>query len=348
MANPETSAARLCEQTKEIVGQLKQVIVGQDEAMRQVLTAFFAGGHCLITGVPGVAKTLLVASLARLMKLSFKRIQFTPDLMPSDITGTEILEEDVTTGRRELKFVRGPVFANIVMADEINRTPPKTQAALLETMQEKQVTIGGTTHPLEQPSFVLATQVPFEQEGTYPLPEAQQDRFMFSVLMGYLGERDEVKVIKSSTSTGEIELKPIMAKEDLLACQDLILKVQAPPELVAYIVDLVSSSRPESPIAADFVKEYVAWGAGVRASQYIVLGAKAWAAMSGRMAIGPEDIQGVVAPVLRHRIGLSFRADVDKVTVEDVIARLVDRDLRPGIGNADHDPSGTDNRGADG
>ena len=324
MASPGAGAEALRAQTNEIVAQLKQVIVGQDEAMRQVLTAFFAGGHCMITGVPGVAKTLLVASLAKIMKLSFKRIQFTPDLMPSDITGTEILEEDTTTGRRELKFVRGPVFANIVMADEINRTPPKTQAALLETMQEKQVTIGGTTYPLEQPSFVLATQIPFEQEGTYPLPEAQQDRFMFTVLMDYLGERDEVSVIKTSTSTAEVELTPTMAKEDLLAYQDLILSVEVPRELIEHIVDLVSASRPESANAPEFVKEYVEWGAGVRASQYIVLGAKAGAAMSGRMAVEPGDIQGVVAPVMRHRIGLSFRADVDKVTVEDLIARLVD------------------------
>ena len=324
MASPGAGAEALRAQTNEIVAQLKQVIVGQDEAMRQVLTAFFAGGHCMITGVPGVAKTLLVASLAKIMKLSFKRIQFTPDLMPSDITGTEILEEDTTTGRRELKFVRGPVFANIVMADEINRTPPKTQAALLETMQEKQVTIGGTTYPLEQPSFVLATQIPFEQEGTYPLPEAQQDRFMFTVLMDYLGERDEVSVIKTSTGTAEVELTPLMAKEDLLAYQDLILSVEVPRELIEHIVDLVSASRPESANAPEFVKEYVEWGAGVRASQYIVLGAKAGAAMSGRMAVEPGDIQGVVAPVMRHRIGLSFRADVDKVTVEDLIARLVD------------------------
>ena len=324
MASPGAGAEALRAQTNEIVAQLKQVIVGQDEAMRQVLTAFFAGGHCMITGVPGVAKTLLVASLAKIMKLSFKRIQFTPDLMPSDITGTEILEEDTTTGRRELKFVRGPVFANIVMADEINRTPPKTQAALLETMQEKQVTIGGTTYPLEQPSFVLATQIPFEQEGTYPLPEAQQDRFMFTVLMDYLGERDEVSVIKTSTGTAEVELTPLMAKEDLLAYQDLILSVEVPRALIEHIVDLVSASRPESANAPEFVKEYVEWGAGVRASQYIVLGAKAGAAMSGRMAVEPGDIHGVVAPVMRHRIGLSFRADVDKVTVEDLVARLVD------------------------
>jgi MoxR-like ATPase len=320
----EASVERLREQTQEIIAELKQAIVGQDEAMRQVLTAFFAGGHCLITGVPGVAKTLLIASLAKLMKLAFKRIQFTPDLMPSDITGTEILEEDLTTGRRELKFVRGPVFANIVMADEINRTPPKTQAALLETMQERQVTIGGKTYPLEQPSFVLATQIPFEQEGTYPLPEAQQDRFMFSVLMDYLGEDDEVAVIKSSTGTAEIELQPIMEKEELLAYQELILKVEVPRDVVEYVVDLASASRPENESAPDFVKEYVAWGAGVRASQYIVLGAKAGAALAGRRAVEPQDIQGVVAPVMRHRIGLSFRADLDKVTVEDVIVRLLE------------------------
>jgi len=325
MAGSGVSAQSLYQQTQEVVAQLKQVIVGQDEAMRQVLTAFFAGGHCMITGVPGVAKTLLIASLAKIMKLSFKRIQFTPDLMPSDITGTEILEEDMTTGRRELKFVRGPVFANIVMADEINRTPPKTQAALLETMQEKQVTIGGTTYPLEQPSFVLATQVPYEQEGTYPLPEAQQDRFMFSVLMDYLEESDEVTVIKASTGTAEVELEQLMEKEDLLAYQDLVLRVEIPRELVEYIVDLASASRPENKTAPDFIKEYVAWGAGVRASQYIVLGAKAGAAIAGRMAVEPEDIRGIVAPVMRHRIGLSFRADVDRITVEDVIARLVER-----------------------
>ncbi|HUS93518.1 MAG TPA: MoxR family ATPase [Phycisphaerae bacterium] len=325
MAERDVSAEALREQAGRIIAQLKQVIVGQDEAMRQVLTAFFAGGHCMITGVPGVAKTLLIASLARLMKLSFRRIQFTPDLMPSDITGTEILEEDKTTGRRELKFVRGPVFANIVMADEINRTPPKTQAALLETMQEKQVTIGGTTYPLEQPSFVLATQVPFQQEGTYPLPEAQQDRFMFSVRMGYLDEADEVTVIKSSTGTGEVELTAVMDKDELLACQEVILRVEVPPELVEYVVDLVAASRPENGQAPRFVKEYVAWGAGVRASQYIVLGAKAGAAIAGRMAVTPEDIQAVVAPVMRHRIGLNFRADVDKMTVEDVVARLVEQ-----------------------
>jgi len=322
MAEQEVSAEKLREATDEIVSTLKQVVIGQDVPMMHVLTAFFAGGHCMITGVPGVAKTLLISSLAKTMDLTFKRIQFTPDLMPSDITGTEILEEDVTTGRREMRFVKGPVFANIVMADEINRTPPKTQAALLETMQERQVTIGGETYPLEQPTFVLATQIPFEQEGTYPLPEAQQDRFMFNVRMEYLDEDDEVAVIKTSTGLGHVDLKPMMSKEDLLAYQELILKVEVPPALVEYIVDLVGSSRPENPAAPDFVKEYIQWGAGLRASQYIALGAKSRAAMSGRMAIEPEDVQAVIYPVMRHRIGLSFRADVDRVTVEDIIERL--------------------------
>jgi len=323
MAGQEVSAERLKAVTEEIISQLKQVIIGQDQAMEQVLTAFFAGGHCMITGVPGVAKTLLIASLARIMDLQFKRIQFTPDLMPSDITGTEILEEDLATGRRELRFVKGPVFANIVMADEINRTPPKTQAALLEAMQEKQVTMGGRTYVLEEPFFVLATQIPFEQEGTYPLPEAQQDRFMFSVLMDYLDEDDEVRVVKTSTGSGTVELKPLISREELLAFQELILKVQVPAGLVEYIVDLVSSSRPGSDSAPDFVKEYVAWGAGLRASQYIALGAKSRSAMSGRMTVTPEDVRAVLTPVMRHRIGLSFRADVDRVSVEEVVSRLV-------------------------
>jgi MoxR-like ATPase len=318
------SAKQLKQLTDEIFSQLKRIVVGQDRPMQHVLTAFFAGGHCMITGVPGVGKTLLIASLAEIMDLSFRRIQFTPDLMPSDITGTEILEEDISTGRREMRFVPGPVFANIVMADEINRTPPKTQAALLETMQERQVTIGGQTYPLEQPTFVLATQIPFEQEGTYPLPEAQQDRFMFNVMMDYLGENDEVTVVKTSTGYAEVELKPLVSKQELLAYQDLILKVEVPPSLVEYTVDLVVSSRPGDASAPDFIKEYVAWGAGLRASQYITLGAKSLAALSGRMTVQAEDIQAVVAPVLRHRIGLSFRADVDRVTVEDVIVRLVE------------------------
>jgi MoxR-like ATPase len=330
MQAADQAAAGLRSAAADITAQLKRVIVGQDQAMAQVLTAFFAGGHCMITGVPGVAKTLLVTSLSRIMGLSFRRIQFTPDLMPSDITGTEILEEDMATGRRELRFVRGPVFANIVMADEINRTPPKTQAALLEAMQEKQVTLGGRTFPLEPPFFVLATQIPFEQEGTYPLPEAQQDRFMFNVRMDYLDEDDEVAVVRTSTGTQEVQLEPRMSKEQLLAFQELILQVRMPPELLGYVVDLVGSSRPGVDGSPDFVNQYVSWGAGLRASQYIALGAKSHAAVRGSMTAAPQDVRAVLAPVMRHRIGLSFRADVDKVSVEDVIERLVEAMPVPG------------------
>ncbi|HUU42486.1 MAG TPA: AAA family ATPase [Planctomycetota bacterium] len=305
-----------------ILAELSRRIVGQSEPIQQVLTALFAGGHCLITGMPGVAKTLLVSCLAEVMDLEFKRIQFTPDLMPSDITGTEILEEDRNTGRRELKFVPGPVFANVVMADEINRTPPKTQAALLESMQERQVTLGGVTRPLMKPFFVLATQIPMEQEGTYPLPEAQQDRFMFNVTMTYLSEPEEVAAVRNSSSGVAPRLKKIIGGEDLLAFQSLIRDVPVPKVLGEYIVDLVSSSRP-GPGRPDFVNEYVAWGAGLRASQYIALGAKSRAALNGHHEAALADVQAVIAPVMRHRIGLNFRAEVDKVGVEDIIRKLV-------------------------
>ena len=311
-----------------VLEELSHRIVGQAEPVRQVLTAMFAGGHCMITGMPGVAKTLLVSCLAEVMDLEFKRIQFTPDLMPSDITGTEILEEDRETGHRELTFVKGPVFANIVMADEINRTPPKTQAALLESMQEKQVTLGGKTHPLMKPFFVLATQIPMEQEGTYPLPEAQQDRFMFNVTMGYLSEAEEVIAVRNSSSGVAPKLKKIIGGEDLLAYQKIIRDVPVSPALQGYIVDLVSASRPGKS-APDFVNEYIAWGAGLRASQYIALGAKARAGLSGRREATLDDVRDVVAPVMRHRIGLNFRADVDKVSVEDIIRRLAERAAVP-------------------
>jgi len=307
---------------EEILAELGKRIVGQTTAIQEVLTAFFAGGHCMITGMPGVAKTLLVSCLSEVMDLEFKRIQFTPDLMPSDIIGTEILEEDRTTGRRELQFVRGPVFANIVMADEINRTPPKTQAALLESMQEKQVSIGGKTYPLKEPFFVLATQIPMEQEGTYPLPEAQQDRFMFNVTMTYLSEPEEVAAVRNSSSGVSPKLKKILGGKELLEYQKLIRDIPVPKELGEYIVDLVSASRPGEN-APDFINEYVAWGAGLRASQYIALGAKARAGLNGRTQAELEDIRPVIAPVMRHRIGLNFRADVDKVSVEEIIDRLV-------------------------
>jgi len=327
----DVAVGRLKELHDAVLAELGRKIIGQIDSMEQVLTCFFTGGHCLIMGMPGVAKTLLVNSLAQVMDLSFKRIQFTPDLMPSDITGTEILEEDRTTGRRELTFVRGPVFANIVMADEINRTPPKTQAALLESMQERQVTIGGKTYPLPKPFFVLATQIPMEQEGTYPLPEAQQDRFMFNVRMTYLTEDEEVVAVQQSTMGKPIKLGTILKGEELLAYQQQIRGIPLPAWLRAYIVDLVSASRPNES-APDFVNEYVAWGAGLRASQYIALGAKSRAALSGRQEVTPEDVQSVIMPVMRHRIGLNFRAEVDKVTVEDVIGRLVQHQPVPTAG----------------
>ncbi len=308
---------------QKIVDELGRIIIGHKEPIDQLLTAFFAGGHCLITGVPGAAKTLMVTSLAPILKLDFKRIQFTPDLMPADITGTEILEENRSTGQRELKFVRGPIFANIIMADEINRTPPKTQAALLEAMQEKQVTISGTSYALPKPFFVLATQIPFEQEGTYPLPEAQQDRFMFNILMPYNSEDEEVKIVQNATGAKTIELGSMISGESLYAAQSVIRDVEMPKSIANYIVDLVAASRESEPTAADFAKEYIAWGAGLRASQNIVLAAKSKAALSGRTTVKFEDVQAVIVPVLRHRIGLNFRAEVDKVTVENLIERLV-------------------------
>ncbi|MBA3707557.1 MAG: AAA family ATPase [Planctomycetes bacterium] len=307
----------------EIVAELKRIIVGHDQPVDQLLTAIFAGGHCLITGVPGAAKTLLVTSLAPILKLDFKRIQFTPDLMPADITGTEILEEDRTTGHRQLKFVRGPIFSNIVMADEINRTPPKTQAALLEAMQEKQVTISGQTHALPKPFFVFATQIPFEQEGTYPLPEAQQDRFMFNIMMPYNTEDEEVQIVRAATGVQRVELRAILSGEDLVEAQKMIREIDVPKAISNYIVDLVAATRTGEKTAIDFAKEYIAWGAGLRASQNIVLAAKSTAALNGRRAVTLEDVRAVIAPVLRHRIGLNFRAEVDKVTVDDLIVRLV-------------------------
>ena len=315
---------RVKEARERIVEELRKVIVGQDEAIDQVLVAMFAGGHCMIQGPPGTAKTLLATCIAKAMDLSCKRIQFTPDLMPSDISGTEILEEDHTTGKRFLKFAKGPVFSNLVMADEINRTPPKTQAALLEVMQERQVTLGGTTYPLPEPFYVLATQISLEQEGTYPLPEAQQDRFMLSVVMDYLPEDSEVEVVRHSTSAEHTELEKVIGGEDLLAFATAVRDVALPPALSSYTVDLVASSRPETEGSPDFVQEYVAWGAGLRASQNIALAAKSAAAQDGRDTVAIGDIRRAIVPVMRHRIGLSFRADVDRVTVEDIIHRLVD------------------------
>jgi len=315
---------RLRAAREALVREIRKVVVAEDEALDQALVAMFAGGHCLIQGPPGTAKTLLVTSLARAMNLSFKRIQFTPDLMPSDITGTEILEEDRASGRRVAKFAKGPVFSNVVMADEINRTPPKTQAALLEVMQERQVTVGGRTYPLPRPFFVLATQSSLEREGTYPLPEAQQDRFMLAITMKYLSEDDEVAVVRGSTGPAGAAINPVLGAEELLEFARVVRGVRLPESLGRYVVDLVAASRPRSEGADKFVKEYVAWGAGLRASQNIVLGAKSCAAQEGRAEATLADVRRVTLPVLRHRIGLSFRADVDRVGVEDVVKRLLE------------------------
>ena len=322
--NQQAMLARVKAARLAILKELRKLIVGQDEPIDQVLIAMFAGGHVLIQGPSGTAKTILVAALARVMNLEFKRIQFTPDLMPSDISGTEILEEDRTTGHRFLKFVKGPVFSNIVMADEINRTPPKTQAALLEVMQEKQVTLGGKTYPLPKPHYVLATQISQEQEGTYPLPEAQQDRFMLSIAMGYLPEDQEVTVVRHSTGAGKVTLEKVMTGEDLESFTRTVRGVTLPVELGRYIVDLVSASRPTIDGAPKFVKEYIAWGAGTRASQNIALAAKSAAALEGRGTATAADIRKAIVPVFRHRIGLSFRAEVDRVSVEEIIRRLVE------------------------
>jgi MoxR-like ATPase len=306
----------------KIEAELSKIIVGQKEVIEQILTALFAGGHCLITGAPGLAKTLLVKTIARIFHLKFQRIQFTPDLMPADITGTEILQD--TSEGRKMTFVRGPVFANIILADEINRTPPKTQAALLEAMQEHQVTAAGIRHVLEEPFFVLATQNPIEMEGTYPLPEAQLDRFMFNVVMDYLPEADEVAVVTRTTSQALPEIAAIFGGEDVLRFHEIVRKVPIAEEVVQYAVKLAASSRPRQSSTPDYINEWVSWGAGTRAAQFLVLGAKARALLKGRAHVSVEDIQSLAAPTLRHRVLLNYRAEAEGVTVELVTKRLLE------------------------
>ena len=312
---------RLISSRDKIAAELGKVIIGQREVIDQIMLALLAGGHCLITGAPGLAKTLLVKSIAQIFHLKIQRIQFTPDLMPADITGTEILQD--TGGERKLTFVRGPVFANMLLADEINRTPPKTQAALLEAMQEHQVTAAGVRHGLEEPFFVLATQNPIEMEGTYPLPEAQLDRFMFNVVMDYLPEDDEVKVVTQTTSTRPAAIEALFSGEDVLRFHQLVRGMPIADEMVRYAVQLASLSRPRQTGTPDFVNDWVSWGAGTRAAQFLVLGAKARALLQGRAHVGVEDIQALVAPVLRHRILLNYRAEAEGIRVEEVIRRLV-------------------------
>ncbi len=320
---------RLISGRARIASELDKAIVGQQEVIEQILIALFAGGHCLITGAPGLAKTLLVKCLAQIFHLKFQRIQFTPDLMPADITGTEILQ-DTGEGRKML-FVRGPVFANMILADEINRTPPKTQAALLEAMQEHQVTAGGVRHVLEEPFFVLATQNPIEMEGTYPLPEAQLDRFMFNVVMDYLPENDEVAVVTRTTSGTPAAISPLFSGEDVLRFHDIVRKVPIAEEIVRYAVRIAASSRPGQDGAPNFINEWASWGAGTRAGQFLVLGGKARALLQGRAHVTAEDIRKLAYPTLRHRILLNYRAEAEGITVDEVIKRLLEATKTPTV-----------------
>jgi MoxR-like ATPase len=306
-----------------MISEIRKVIVGQDRVIEEVLIALFARGHCLLVGVPGLAKTLLISTLAEILDLDFNRIQFTPDLMPSDITGTDILQEDASTGRRQFQFLRGPIFTNILLADEINRTPPKTQAALLQSMQEYKVTASGRTYPLDLPFFVLATQNPIEQEGTYPLPEAQLDRFMLNIEIRYPDFDDEVEIVMQTTSTAKPAPKKIMDGQAIRRYQELVRKVPVSPFVVSYAVSLAQKSRPQSADALPYIKDYVEWGAGPRASQYLILGAKARTILQGRYAVSIEDIQALAPSVLRHRIMPNFKAQGEGLSSIDIINKLL-------------------------
>ena len=308
----------------KIRDEIRKVIIGQDEVVEQLLLAIFSRGHCILEGVPGLAKTLLVSTLARSLNLSFNRVQFTPDLMPADITGTEVIQEDKATGTRTFKFMQGPVFANTILADEINRTPPKTQAALLEAMQERQVTVGGERHVLPEPFFVLATQNPIEQEGTYPLPEAQQDRFMFKIKVGYPSWDEEREVVKTTTADHDPEVSAVLDAEGMLACQRAVRRVPVADHVVEYAMRLVRQTRVGEPDIPEFIRENVSWGAGPRACQYLVLGAKARAALDGRSAATTDDVRAVAGPVLRHRILTNFAAESQGVTPDTIIERILE------------------------
>ena len=323
-ANEQQTVEQLLAARGKIRAELGKVVIGQSEVVEQLLITLFAGGHCLITGAPGLAKTLLVKSLAQIFHLKFQRIQFTPDLMPADITGTEILEQDATTGSRKMVFVKGPIFANMILADEINRTPPKTQAALLEAMQEHQVTASGVRHTLEEPFFVLATQNPIEMEGTYPLPEAQLDRFMFNVVMDYLPEDDEVAVVVQTTARKPVTIEPLFTGEDVLRFHEVVRKVPIAEDLVRYAVRIAAASRPHQKGSPEFVNNWVSWGAGLRAGQYLVLGAKVRALLQGRSHVTQEDIRALAHPTLRHRVLINYRAEAEGITVEKVIDKLLE------------------------
>ena len=307
----------------KIADELSKVIVGQKEIVGQLLTALLSRGHCLLVGVPGLAKTLLVNSLARVLDLKFSRIQFTPDLMPSDITGTEIIEEDVSTGKKHFKFIHGPIFAQIMLADEINRTPPKTQAALLQAMQEYEVTTAGQTFKLEPPFFVLATQNPIEQEGTYPLPEAQLDRFMFDLHIDYPSLDEEKEIVRTTTADYQADLQVVLSADDIIELQSLARRVPVSDHVVSYAVNLVRKTRPTADDAPDYIKQWITWGAGPRASQYLIIGAKTRAILDGRPTPEVEDVRSIAGPVMRHRLVTSFSAAAEGVTSLDIVQRLL-------------------------
>ncbi len=311
-----------------LTAQLKKIIVGQERTIEEVLISLFGRGHCLLIGVPGLAKTLLIESISKILDLEFRRIQFTPDLMPSDITGTDVMEQ-ANNGQRHFRFIKGPVFANIVLADEINRTPPKTQAALLQAMQEYRVSAGGQTYPLPLPFFVLATQNPIEQEGTYPLPEAQLDRFFFNIMVEYPSRKEEAEIVKQTTGNLSVELKPVLNAKEILELQELVRKVPVSDYVVSYAVDLAASTRPKDTRAPDFVRELVAWGAGPRASQSLIVGAKARAVLNGNLTASVEDVRAVVYAVLRHRVVLSFKAQAEGISPDRLITDILNV-VKPG------------------
>ena len=323
-ADDLSAAERLVDGYHALVEQIGRVIVGQREVINQLLIALFAQGHCLFIGVPGLGKTLLVRTLAQALDLAFSRIQFTPDLMPADITGTEIIQDNPDTGRREYQFLRGPIFANVILADEINRTPPKTQSALLQAMQELQVTAGGQTYPLPPPLLVLATQNPVEQEGTYPLPEAQLDRFLFNVYLDYPSAAEEERIVLETTSNYAPEVRPVMSREEILRLQRLVREAPVGQQVIEYAVRLARATRPQEAEAPDFVRQWVQWGAGPRAAQAMVLGAKVRALLDGRLTASREDIRALAMPALRHRIIPSFSAEADGLSSADITRRLLE------------------------
>jgi MoxR-like ATPase len=328
-SDPAQAVAEVRSAHERLKAEIRKVIVGQDDVVDQMLMCIFCRGHGLVVGVPGLAKTLLISTIARTLSLGFSRIQFTPDLMPSDITGTEVIEEDKATGARELRFVKGPIFANVILADEINRTPPKTQAALLEAMQERHVTVGGVQHALPAPFFVLATQNPIEQEGTYPLPEAQLDRFMFMIQISYPGADQELEIVRRSTTKQDVKIAAVLGHADITRVQELVRQAPAADHVIRYALRLVRATRIKEPMDGGHarprvVTDYVAWGAGPRASEYLVLAAKAKAILEGSYHVTPDHIRAVAHPVLRHRILTNFNAEADQVTADTIVAGLLE------------------------